>query len=86
MIVRFSSAPWHLVMVLQKLSYLYCVMAEKRFIELTRILSRDDDLPSKTYAEGKLRLTHEFICILKREFRLKRRFAIDAGRMHVGSG
>ena len=59
---------------------------EKRFIELTRILSRDDDLPSKTYAEGKLRLTHEFICILKREFRLKRRFAIDAGRMHVGSG
>ena len=47
MIVRFSSAPWHLVMVLQKLSYLYCVMAEKRFIELTRILSRDDDLPSK---------------------------------------
>ena len=48
---------------------------EKRFIELTRNLSLDDDLPSKTYAEGNLHFTHEFICILKRELRLKRRFA-----------
>ena len=84
MIVRFSSAPWHLVMVLQKLSYLYCVMAEKRFIELTRILSRDDDLPSKTYTEGNC-VSHESFFHFKKEFRLKRRFVIDAGQMHAGS-
>lgn len=27
---------------------------EKKFIELVRVLSRDDDLPSKTFAEGKI--------------------------------
>lgn len=25
---------------------------EKKFIELVRVLSRDDDLPSKSFAEG----------------------------------
>lgn len=27
--------------------------AEKKFIDLVRVLSRDDDLPSQQYAEGK---------------------------------